>query len=95
MRLIKNHFTIVLTCPDGLMIFYWSTFRISRAVAMPEMIVACEVTHNMDKGITRFIIPLAVTVSANGSAVFIACASLFCCNISGFPPTAADAMQIG
>lgn len=67
----------------------------SRSVAMPEMIVACEVTHKMDKGITRFIIPLAVTVSANGSAVFIACAAIFACNISGYPPTAADIVQIG
>lgn len=65
------------------------------AVAMPEMIVACEVTHNMNKGITRFIIPLAVSVSSNGSAVFIACASLFCCNISGYPPSTADVIQIG
>ena len=62
---------------------------------MPEMIVACEVTHKLDKGITRFIIPLAVTVSANGSAVFIACACIFSCNISGMPPSAANVVQIG
>ena len=62
---------------------------------MPEMIVACEIEQKMNKSITRFIIPLCVALSANGSAVFIACASIFVSNISGAPPSAADVIQIG
>ena len=70
-------------------------FCIFRAVSMPEMIVACEIEQKMTKSITRFIIPLCLALSANGSAVFIACASIFAGNISGSPPSAADVVQIG
>ena len=61
---------------------------------MPEMIVACEIEQKMTKSITRFIIPLCLALSANGSAVFIACSSVFASNISGVSPTAASAVQI-
>ena len=62
---------------------------------MPEMIIACEIEQKMNKNITRFIIPLCVALSANGSAVFIACASIFVSNISDAPPSAVDVIQIG
>ncbi|XP_052785215.1 excitatory amino acid transporter 2-like isoform X2 [Mya arenaria] len=58
----------------------------STAVAIPEMLYACEVKLSTDKRIARFVIPFSVTVSANGSAVFIACSCLFIANFSGnFP----------
>ncbi|XP_052782586.1 excitatory amino acid transporter-like [Mya arenaria] len=58
----------------------------STAVAIPEMLYACEVKLSTDRRIARFVIPFSVTVSANGSAVFIACSCLFISNFSGnFP----------
>ncbi|XP_045199439.1 excitatory amino acid transporter-like [Mercenaria mercenaria] len=67
----------------------------STAVAIPEMLTSCEVHLTIDKRIARFTIPLSVTISANGSAVFIACSCLFLSSISGMPTTAATLLTIG
>lgn len=65
------------------------------AVAIPEMFRACEASLRIDKRIVRFVIPFSVTLSANGSAVFIACSSLFIASISGVVPTVATILVIG
>lgn len=88
----KNPLLIYRSMGKAWMIAFASA---SMAVSMPEMIVACEIEQKMTKSITRFIIPLCLALSANGSAVFIACASIFAGNISGSPPSAADVVQIG
>ncbi|KAL4219748.1 hypothetical protein ACF0H5_020162 [Mactra antiquata] len=67
----------------------------STAVAIPEMLNACEHTLKLDKRIARFVIPFSVTLSANGSAVFIACSCLFISNISGFPPNIGTILMVG
>lgn len=67
----------------------------STAVAIPEMFRACEASLRIDKRIVRFVIPFSVTLSANGSAVFIACSSLFIASISGVVPTVATILVIG
>lgn len=69
--------------------------QIFRAVAMPETLRACELGLNLDKRIVRFTVPFSVTLSANGSAVFIVCSCLFISNIAGIPPTAGTIFTIG
>ncbi|XP_060595283.1 excitatory amino acid transporter-like isoform X1 [Ruditapes philippinarum] len=66
----------------------------STAVAIPEMLTSCEVKLELDKRITRFTIPFSVTLSANGSAVFIACSCLFLSNISGIPTTTVTVLTV-
>lgn len=66
-----------------------------RAVAIPEMLHACEVPLRIDKRVARFVIPFSVTLCANGSAVFIACSCLFISTFTGSAPTSAVVLLIG
>lgn len=62
---------------------------------MPEMMHCCEQKLRIDKRVTRFVIPFSVTLSANGSAVFIACACLFIANLTDNTPGASEILTIG
>lgn len=68
--------------------FYASHFILfSSAIAIPDMIYVCEEKLRLDRPVTRFVIPFSVTLSANGSAVFIACSCLFISNLGGVFPS--------
>ena len=69
-------------------IFYFS------AVAIPEMLTACENKNKIDKRVARFTIPFSVTISCNGSALYIAGATVFVGHLAGFPLTAGDYLLI-
>lgn len=62
----------------------------STAVAIPEMLNACEVKNKIDKRVSRFVIPFCVTLNADGSAFYISTAAVFIANITGTQLTAAD-----
>lgn len=64
------------------------------AVAIPEMMSACEDRNKIDKRISRFVIPFSVTISCNGSALYIAGATVFIANLTGTLLTFADALLI-
>ena len=61
-----------------------------RAVAIPEMLACCESINGIDKRIARFVIPFSVTISCNGSALYIAGATAFVGHLAGFPLTVGD-----
>ncbi|KAK7484827.1 hypothetical protein BaRGS_00023870 [Batillaria attramentaria] len=67
----------------------------STAVALPEMLYCCEVKNGIDRRVARFAVPFSVTLSANGSAVFIVSAAIFIGQYIGYPLTAGDIVIIG
>ncbi|KAK7484828.1 hypothetical protein BaRGS_00023871 [Batillaria attramentaria] len=66
----------------------------STAVALPEMLYCCEVKNGIDRRVARFAVPFSVTLSANGSAVFIVSAAIFIGQYIGYPLTAGDVVLI-
>lgn len=62
----------------------------STAVAIPEMLHCVEVKNGVDKRVARFAIPFSVTLSANGSAVFIASAAIFIAQYINFDLSVSD-----
>ncbi|XP_061178438.1 excitatory amino acid transporter-like [Saccostrea echinata] len=67
----------------------------STAVAIPEMLNACENKNNIDKRVSRFVIPFCVTLNADGSALFITAAAMFIANITGQSLSFGDVVIIG
>ena len=72
-----------------------SNFTFSRAVAIPEMLQACENKNRIDKRISRFVIPFCVTLNADGSALFITAAAMFIANITGQSLTFGEVVIVG
>lgn len=64
------------------------------AVAIPEMLNACEEKNKIDKRVSRFVIPFCVTLNADGSALFISAAAVFLATITGMSLSAADYIVI-
>ncbi|XP_025091337.1 excitatory amino acid transporter-like [Pomacea canaliculata] len=55
----------------------------SSIVAMPEIIRCVEDRHKIDPRISRFVVPLAVALNRDGSALFIAMTSLYIAQVNG------------
>ncbi|XP_041347973.1 excitatory amino acid transporter 1-like [Gigantopelta aegis] len=53
----------------------------SSAAAIPDMLIACEEKNHIDKRVTRFVIPLCATLNRDGSALYVACAAVFVCQM--------------
>ncbi|XP_076454161.1 excitatory amino acid transporter-like [Babylonia areolata] len=70
--------------------YFLSFAATSTAVAIPEMIYCCEVKNKIDKRVTRFVVPFSVTLSANGSAVFIVSSAIFISQYIGRDLSASD-----
>ena len=70
-------------------------FALFRAVAIPEMLQACENKNRIDKRISRFVIPFCVTLNADGSALFITAAAMFIANITGQSLTFGEVVIVG
>lgn len=87
----KNPYKFLFTIAKPWMIAFAST---STAVAIPEMLTACENKNKIDKRVARFTIPFSVTISCNGSALYIAGATVFVGHLAGFPLTAGDYLLI-
>lgn len=66
----------------------------STAVAIPEMLNACEVKNNIDKRVSRFVIPFCVTLNSDGSAFYISTAAVFIANLTGTHLSVADYIVI-
>ncbi|XP_069104481.1 excitatory amino acid transporter-like [Argopecten irradians] len=65
------------------------------AIAIPEILEACENNQKVDRRVSRFVVPLSVTISANGSAIFIAAAAIFSGNIAGISINVGGIIIIG
>ncbi|WAR28105.1 EAA2-like protein [Mya arenaria] len=87
----QNPYKFLLSIARPWMIAFAAT---STAVAIPEMIAACEGKNNIDKRVARFVIPFSVTISCNGSAMYIAGATCFVANLTGTPLNIADGLLI-
>ncbi|KAK3580085.1 hypothetical protein CHS0354_001219 [Potamilus streckersoni] len=88
----RNPYAFLLSIARPWIIGFAST---STAVAIPEMIASCEDTNKIDRRVVRFVIPFSVTLSANGSALYMAAASIFCYNLSGAELSAFNFVLIG
>lgn len=62
----------------------------STAVAIPEMLYCVEVKNKIDQRVARFAVPFSVTLSANGSAIFIASAAIFIAQYINLELSASD-----
>lgn len=87
----RHPYKHLMTVPRAWLIAFSAA---STAVAIPEMLRACEADLKLDKRITRFVIPFSITLSANGSAIFISCSCLFLSSISGVPTTVGSVLII-
>ena len=58
------------------------------------MLYCCEVKNGVDKRVARFAVPFSVTVSANGSAVFIVTSAIFIAQYIGFDLSTSDVIVI-
>ncbi|KAK7090285.1 hypothetical protein V1264_010100 [Littorina saxatilis] len=87
----RNPFLFHLTILRPYFIGFAST---STAVAIPEMMYCCEVKNKIDKRVARFAVPFSVTLSANGSAIFIVSAAIFIAEYIGQDPSASDYIVI-
>ncbi|XP_078329751.1 excitatory amino acid transporter-like isoform X2 [Crassostrea virginica] len=67
----------------------------SSALAMPDLLHACEIVNKIDRRIARFVIPLCCTMNADGSALFITTAAMFIANITGYALTFGNVIIIG
>ncbi|XP_013402997.1 excitatory amino acid transporter 2-like [Lingula anatina] len=56
----------------------------SGAMAIPDVIKACEEKHKIDSRLTRFAVPFVTTLNADGSALYIVSASMFLSQLEGF-----------
>lgn len=88
----RNPYTYFLSIGRAWLIGFAAT---STAVAIPEMLNACENKNHIDKRVSRFVIPFCVTLNADGSALFITAAAMFIANISGHPLTFGEVAIIG
>ncbi|XP_069103734.1 excitatory amino acid transporter-like [Argopecten irradians] len=64
------------------------------AVAIPETLEACENDQKVDRRVSRFVVPLSVSLSANGSAIFITLAAIFSGNVAGVSFDVVDAIVL-
>ena len=60
-----------------------STACLCRAVAMPEVLNCVENRHHVDTRVSRFVVPLATALNRDGSAMFIACTSVYMAQLQG------------
>ncbi|KAH3803562.1 excitatory amino acid transporter 2-like isoform X2 [Dreissena polymorpha] len=88
----RNPYTLLAAISRALLTSFAAT---STAVVLPEMLHACEVKLGADRRIARFVIPFSIALSANGSAVFIACSCLFISNFTGTYPSADIIATVG
>jgi Na+/H+-dicarboxylate symporter len=63
-------------------------------VAIPEMLYCVEAKNNIDQRVARFAVPFSVTLSANGSAVFIASSAIFIAQYIGMDLSTSDVFII-
>ncbi|XP_062575549.1 excitatory amino acid transporter-like [Saccostrea cucullata] len=88
----RNPYTYFISVGRAWLIGFAAT---STAIAIPEMLNACENKNNIDKRVSRFVIPFCVTLNADGSALFITAAAMFIANITGQSLSFGDVVIIG
>lgn len=88
----RNPFRLAIQIGKAWMIGLAST---STAVAIPEMLAACEEDQKVDRRVSRFVIPFCVTLNADGSALYITAAAIFVGNLAGVNLSFGDILIIG
>ena len=76
LKILPGRSPYVLVLCNVTLLFCHCSFR-CRAVAIPEMLNSCEKKNQIDKRVTRFVVPFAVTTNADGSALYITSAAVF------------------
>ncbi|XP_053386621.1 excitatory amino acid transporter 3-like [Mercenaria mercenaria] len=76
----RNPYKYLISIARPWMISFAST---TTAVAIPEMLAACEDKNRIDKRVSRFVIPFSVTINRSGSALYISGATVFVANVTG------------
>uniref|UniRef100_T1J799 Calponin-homology (CH) domain-containing protein n=1 Tax=Strigamia maritima TaxID=126957 RepID=T1J799_STRMM len=82
--------------------FYWNTMQAivtafateSSAAALPVTIQNMEEKNGCNKYITKFILPIGANINMDGTALFIAVASLFIAQINGYEATVGEIITI-
>ncbi|KAK6194908.1 hypothetical protein SNE40_000441 [Patella caerulea] len=69
----RNPYKYMLSHIKAILLGFAST---STAVAIPDMFVSCD-NNKIDKRVSRFVIPFCVTLNADGSVIYITCATVF------------------
>ncbi|GFS27662.1 amino acid transporter [Elysia marginata] len=75
----KNPFSFLVRCGKAFFVSFAAT---ATSVALPHMLEACRQNHVSSK-VSRFVIPMSVTLHADASALYIASAALFVAHTSG------------
>ncbi|KAK3787874.1 hypothetical protein RRG08_022167 [Elysia crispata] len=75
----KNPFTFLMRCAKAFFVSFAAT---ATSVALPHMLDACK-QNGVSSKVSRFVIPMSVTLHADGSALYIASASMFVAHTSG------------
>ena len=55
----------------------------TRVVAMPQILVCAEERYGVDSRVSRFLVPIAVAINRDGSAMFIALTSTYMAQVNG------------
>ncbi|RUS70242.1 hypothetical protein EGW08_021995, partial [Elysia chlorotica] len=88
----KNPFVFLLRCAKAFFVSFAAT---ATSVALPHMLDACQ-QNGVSGKVSRFVVPMSVTLHADGSALYIASACMFIAHTSGVDAlTASDFLIIG
>ncbi|XP_041365075.1 excitatory amino acid transporter-like [Gigantopelta aegis] len=74
-----NPYTFLLTLGRPVMVTFAAA---SSAIAIPETLNILENKNNVDRRISRFVVPFAATINRDGSALYIATACIFIAQLS-------------
>ncbi|GAB6032781.1 hypothetical protein CHUAL_011643 [Chamberlinius hualienensis] len=66
----------------------------SSAIALPLTLQCMEEKVKIDRRVTRFVLPLGVTINMNGTAAFLAVAAVFLAQMRGIDPTMGELVSV-
>ena len=56
---------------------------VSSVIALPEVLTCVETRHGVDSRVSRFVLPIAIALNRDGSAMFIALTSIYMAQTQG------------
>ncbi|CAL1537304.1 unnamed protein product [Lymnaea stagnalis] len=87
----RNPYVFLITCARPFFIAFAAT---ATSVAMPDMLTSAD-RNNVDHQVSAFVIPMSVTLHADGSALYIASSVLFLAQTSGLGVGVGDLVVTG
>lgn len=64
------------------------------AIALPITLQCMEEKLHVDRRVTRFVLPLGVTINMDGTAAFLTLAPIFLAQMNGIEPTPGEQMSV-